>query len=432
MSGRLGAGAATGSRGTTAGRDTGARALEGGRVGNSGRLGASNAAGTRNAGRGVGPTGATRTGRGNGSVSRQPGTAGGGLGNGRGSAGGVASGRNARGGPAASGVAAGGLGGSPGLGNGRPASGYSHHDPNYNYGHYNNRNYYGFGNGFYWDVGFRFGFGYGLGWFGWGGWGYRNWCWPYFATGFWYPWTGYCHYPFFWSYNAFSPFRGFGGAWAPAADTFYIDAPGYAADPYVDDVTYLDPGVVDAPLATGPQPLRRVTLAPREVLAEQSFASGMNAGRNADEAIAAGQRLLAAGRPGQAAEAFRQAYLQRQDPSTLRALGLALVVKEDWQMASWAIQKGSTGGQRDVLDFVTEASGLLGGPRLEAAAANLERYLIDNPNDEASNFLLGTLYVASGRDYAAYVLLTRLADANYQRSSTEAYLDQARQGLRKR
>lgn len=365
----------------------------------------------------------------NGSTRSAGAGAGGRLGAGTGTAGG----RVNRGGPA-NGVSAATANATPGLGNGRPAPGYSHHDGNYDYGHYHNGFNYGFNNGFrrglFWDVGFNFGFGYGLGWFGWGGWGYRSWCYPYFATGFWYPWTGFCHYPFFWSYNNFGGFRGFWGAANPGASVFFIDAPGYAADPYIDDIAYLDPGVVAEPLASVPlAPTRRVALSPREVLSEQSFATGVNAGGDAATALATARRLMAAGRPAEAAEAFRQSYVMRPEPQTLRLMGIALVAVEDWHMASWAIQKGSMGSERAVLDFVEETSALLGGARLEASVSALERYLVSNANDEASNFLLGALYVASGRDYAGYVLLTRLSNADYQRDTTDLYLNRARTNL---
>ncbi|MEZ6195788.1 MAG: hypothetical protein R3F20_08670 [Planctomycetota bacterium] len=312
----------------------------------------------------------------------------------------------------------------------RPAPGYSHYDSGYDYGHHHGGYHHDDHHGYYWDCGYRFGFGFGLGWFGYRGWSYHSWCWPYFRYGYYYPWGGWCHYPYYWSYSCFPLYRSYRSPWYSETSVYYVDAPGYASDPYVDDVVYLDPGVVDvAPTRSVVVSSSPVVLAPAEVLAGQQFAEGIDAGRDPAAAVALGRRLMSEGKPLEAAEALRQAFLLRNDPGTLRLMGLALYAASDWQMASWALQKGVGDSEKAVLDLAVELDDFVGGAAVAGQLMALERYLVAEPNDEASNFLLGALYTLTGRDYAAYVLLNRLSAAGYQRETTDLFLRQARLAL---
>lgn len=312
----------------------------------------------------------------------------------------------------------------------------------YNGGHhYHNHHYYGgFGRRYF---GFGFGFGgFGFGGFGFGGfnsfyarvfWGYPFAYWPFFGNAFYYPCWGFGYYPYFASYNFF-----------PVQRTVFVNGGGLGVagltggswvgrgydDPYVEPEA---PPGEEAPLdvegASDVAPIEPIDAAAAgdgtQVLSSP-LTEGVDSFEDVDAARSAGDRYLRDGWGMKAAEAYRQAW--RKDPTDDTTLRLAAALLEggDYPLAGWALVRGIGTTEKRVLDFTVLLDDLLDGPRITRSVQSLEKYLVNNPNDEGSNLLLGALYVVTGREYAGYVVLSRLRAAEYETATVDLFIAQAR------
>ena len=274
---------------------------------------------------------------------------------------------------------------------------------------------------------------YGFGWYGgWGsfGWSYWNcnwWGWGYpswYCSPYWYPSYGCSWYPYYWSYRWWPRYRSvvYVDSYDPYVSTVYLPSGGFVDDPYVeDDVILYDPKADVAPPPT--KAAESATVAP--------IVEGLDAGADYASCVATGDRFLAENKSLEAAEAYRQAWIKNPSGDALMRMGWALLDGGDYPLASWAFRTQVGNSKDRLIEAATLVNAMLGSERLKAAVDGLERYLVDNPNDEGSNLLLGGLYVLSGREYAGYILLTRLEGAKFEPETTRLLLDEARARLEK-
>ncbi len=282
---------------------------------------------------------------------------------------------------------------------------------------------------------YGYGFGYYHGGFHrrwWGHFGVYFGAYPYwFWHAWWYPYWGYAYYPYYWSYLYYPTYR--------VVSTYVYEEPyyttsgyyagaGFDDDPYYDEEgsTYSGAGVSRAEEAPPP----RRPAATDHVFA-QPFVKGVDAGATAADAIQFGNRAMGRKEFRLAAEAYRQAFHLDGGHDALRRMSIALFAANDPPLASAAMVLGIAGARKGMLDFAVLIDELLPKGTFSKSLAALERYLVDEPNDEASNLLLGALYVVSGREYAGYIVLTRLKAAGYEPSTVDLFIDQARTGLMK-
>ncbi|HGY91371.1 MAG TPA: hypothetical protein ENK43_09385 [Planctomycetes bacterium] len=282
---------------------------------------------------------------------------------------------------------------------------------------------------------YGYGFGFYYGHFHHGWWrhygGYLGYYPYWFWSSWWYPYWGYAYYPYYWSYLYYPAYR--------VHDVYvyhepYYTTSGYYAgagfddDPYYDEEgsSYSGAGVSRAEDATPPR---------RPVATDHAFAKpfveGVDAGGTAAAAIQFGNRAMARKEFRRAAEAYRQAFHLDGGNDALRRMSIALFAANDPPLASAAMVLGIAGERKGMLDYAVLIDELLPKGTFAKSLAALERYLVDEPNDEASNLLLGALYVVSGREYAGYIVLTRLKAAGYETSTVDLFIDQARTGLMK-
>ena len=259
-----------------------------------------------------------------------------------------------------------------------------------------------------------------------------NHCWGsrWFHRHWWYPWHNHCWYPFYWSYRYFPYYRTvYTNHYVTThyTDDGYYAGAGYESDPYVEDDFYYGDGA--ASLA----PEGGIESAPKMSGGEGPFSkplkTGVDAGADYASAIAFGDAAIKRGEALVAAEAYRQAWQMSKNPAALHRLTLALLVVGDYGMASKAMVLGVAGGEKSVLDLSVASGEVLDASAMRHGLASLERYLVENPNDEASNLLLGALYVMNGKDYAAFMLLSRLKEADYEPRVCDLFLARAKAGL---
>lgn len=327
---------------------------------------------------------------------------------------------------------------------------HHHHNGRYFNNHHGRNFYFNFGYPFFGGFGYG-GFGFG---FGWGGYnsfyarvvlGYPYAYWPYFYNSFYYPWWGYGSYPYYAAYDFFPIYRTVyvygGGGGAYGTDGCW-EGRGHD-DPYAEPEA--PPGeetFEEAPAPTGgaeaekssdTAPIERDPAAADSGTAAlaSSLVEGVDTFTSHDAAVQQGDRFIRDGWGMKAAEAYRQAW--RQDPrdGTLRKLAVALLDGGDYPLASWALVRSVGSNEKGILDYTVALDDSLGGARITRAVTALEKYLVDNPNDEGSNFLLGALYVVTGREYAGYVVLTRLRAADYEIGTVDLFIKQARLALGK-
>ncbi len=281
-----------------------------------------------------------------------------------------------------------------------------------------------FGSHLYWGgLGFGFGFygGYGFydsffGFSPWWDWGFgANFYSPYFFPSF-----GGFSYPYFWSYQYYPRFRRFSGAYVaysePYVTSVYLPADGFADDPYVVDDVIVDTDWVDEePPGAAVAPV----------------VDGVKAGGSFAEAKAIGDDLLKKSAFKEAAEAYRQAWIHDPTQDALGRMSIALLQANDFTLSAWAMSKQVGGDTKQLLAMGSLYSDLLTGPEFSQGVRRLERYLIDNPNDEGANLLLASMYVFSGRAYSGYMILSRLDAASYEPAVTKLYLEYAQSSLKK-
>ncbi|MEE9392999.1 MAG: hypothetical protein V3W41_10880 [Planctomycetota bacterium] len=304
------------------------------------------------------------------------------------------------------------------------------HDYDYDYGHNHHRHHhhrYGWG--------FHFGFGIGLGYFSHYGYYYRPWYYPYFRHSYYYPWYGYSHYPYYWSYSNYASSRYLGDCdyISYANDNYYGDALGYNSDPYLEGSgASLSPEVVDESdegfLPFGNN--QGLTLAPEGSLS-RPLATGVQVGANYSEKLGSAKRYMQSGQHLKAAEAARLAYIDKQTPEALLKVGLSLLAAGDYPLASWSFVQGLQANEKNVFDTTVWLNDYVGGPATSRSLRGLEGYLVDNPNDEASSLLLGSLYIMTGRDYAGHIVLSELEQKNYETETIGLFISRARQNLKR-
>ncbi len=265
-----------------------------------------------------------------------------------------------------------------------------------------------------------FGFGYYGGWgyyrsaywdCNWYGWGYRSWyCAPY-----WYPRFYGCYYPYYWSYSWYPRYRTVYvyESREPYVSSGYLPAAAFDDDPYTDDVA---PALVE-------------TTASRTTEAIVPIVADLDAGPDFATALAKGDAYLEAGESLKAAEAYRQAWIHDGSKDALARMAWALWNAGDHPLAAWAFVNFVGDSERRMLDAAVLLDDLFEGPRIRTNVQALERYLIDNPNDEGSNLLLGSIYVLTGREYAGMIVLTRLKEAGFEPATTGLMIKQARARL---
>ncbi len=282
------------------------------------------------------------------------------------------------------------------------------------------------------SYGYGFGFYYGNfhhRW--WGHYGIYLGHYPYwFWHSWWYPYWGYAYYPYYWSYLYYPTYRVhhvyvYEEPYYTTSGYYY--GAGFDDDPYYDegDSGYVGAGA--SRVEEAPPPRSRAT----DHAFASPFVEGVDAGATATEAIQFGNRAMAAGEFRKAAEAYRQAFHLDGGRDALRRMSMALFAANDPPLASAAMVLGIGGERKGMLDYAVLIDELLPKGTFVKSVAALERYLVDEPNDEASNLLLGALYVLSGREYAGYIVLTRLKAAGYETSTVNLFIDQARTGLMK-
>lgn len=282
-------------------------------------------------------------------------------------------------------------------------------------------------NDFYFGIGgYGFGFGYyrGFGYYNntyglspWWNWGYSSsYCLPYY-----YPqYRGFC-YPYYWSYRYYPRYRTYATNYAsyrePYVSSVYLPVDGFDDDPFVTEEWVADPVAGSSESSEEPGP------------AVVPIVDGVNAGSSFDEAAALGDKLIREGKTKEAAEAYRQAWIQDGTRDGLGRMSAALLAAGDYPLAAWAMVGQIQGQQKNLLDQGLLMHQLLGGPGLTKSTENLERYLLDNPNDEGSNLLLASLYVFSGREFSGYMILGRLDVAEYEPATTKLFLERAKTSL---
>lgn len=340
-------------------------------------------------------------------------------------------------------------------------AGYDHVYHNHHHHHYDNDDHIHF-SFFAGYGGFGFGIGYTRGhhpYF----YGYNH-CYPihyyphYYAHTWFYPYWGSCYYPYYWSYAYFPYYRTY--VYGPPVtyierryvyETVVVDGvdyeyrgrgylPSNADDPYVDPKDMPDSRPESSPSDESSdagavteevlQPVADTGVQLGSI--DRPFVEGVETGTTSDDAIAKGDDLMKGGKTVEAAEAYRTAYQRApENPTAALRLSVALFKAGDFQLASWALTKGVGSNTKALLDHAVLMDDLLGGPTVSDSTRALERYLIERPNDEASNLLLGAVYSVTGRPYAAHVVLTRLKAADYETGTVNLYLKQAEQALKK-
>jgi hypothetical protein len=284
------------------------------------------------------------------------------------------------------------------------------------------------GNGF--GFGYYGGFGYYSNTFwgnpGWNNWGFNsNFFLPYY-----YPrYRGY-YYPYYWSSAFYSGYRDYATNYVtyrePYVSTVYLPSGGFDDDPFAseDDLVIIDtstgadvttPG--DASSSPGP--------------AVVPIIDGVDGGLTFASARSLGDNLMRSGNAKQAAEAYRQAWIHDGTQDGLGRMSAALITAGDFPTAAWAMIGQVEGDQKNLLDQGLLYNELLGGPGVTKATKSLERYLINNPNDEGSNLLLASMYVYSGREFSGYMILGRLDAAGYAPETTKLFLNRAKASLAK-
>ena len=307
----------------------------------------------------------------------------------------------------------------------RSGDGGYHHGGHHH--HYHDHHYFHIGLG-------AFAFGYGL---GYGSYSYPYW-WSHryyysaYCSSYYYPYYGSSHYPYYFSRHYYPYYRRYVHAYAYGADESYADdtylggVSGTAPAPLGSDDPYADPGLPSSRPSTAPtststeSALRPVGTEP---VLTRPLVAGVDAGRTAQQALDTGDRLMHEGTPLRAAEAYRQAFERNARGDAILRMSAALLEAKDYPLASWAMAYGVDGAHRRLLDYSVLLEALLGGRRISAAISDLERYLVANPNDEASNLLLGALYTYTGRPYAARLVLDRLDAAGYDLKTTRLFID---------
>lgn len=305
--------------------------------------------------------------------------------------------------------------GSTGRADSRSGSGRGDHGRDrHHHDHYRNRH-----SDFYFFLG---GCGYGFGYYGgsyywrsaywdchWWNWGYPSWyCGPY-----WYPRYSSCYYPYYWSYRWYPRYR----------SVYLVD---YVREPYVASGYLPAAAFDDDPYAEGDLPPVTASGTSEAIV---PIVAGLDAGADCAAATAAGDAYLRAGKPLEAAEAYRQAWIHDPRSDALARMAWALWDGGDYPLAAWALAQHLQGSEKRMLDAAVLLDDLFDGPRIRRDTEALERYLVDNPNDEGSNLLLGSIYVLGGREYAGLIVLGRLQQSGYERATTELLVGQARTRL---
>lgn len=259
-------------------------------------------------------------------------------------------------------------------------TGYSHHGAFF--GHYRRRFFLGFGFNYY----------------------------PGYFGSVWYPYYRcYSYYPYYY-YSTVTYYP----AYAPVYHSSYSTVP-YAAttDPYVE---YVDDVPGEAPSVVPAIP---------DVFATP-FVKDFPEGLSAAEYLSKGEAWLAEGNYAYAAEAFRRAWEYRPDDYYAPfQLTLALFGMGRHELATYALVEGLDRNASWIHRRMDVGGSFAGPEEFETLLRDLQRHAVADPDDRHARFLLGYLYLFSGRSFEAHSEFTALKRAGSEFPYLESFIKEA-------
>lgn len=236
------------------------------------------------------------------------------------------------------------------------------------------------------------------------GWSSGNWyassCAPSYYSYSYYPWSYYCS-------------TGYYPAWSTVQyETIVVDRT-ESMDPYV---SYDDAVVV----VSAADPVSARSIVPVEF--RQQLSSEFPEGLSASECLARGEGWLRSRDYILAAEAFRRAWLQREDDAFACAeLGVALSAAGRFELAAGALQTAMTldaGLATRLPDLCLALSEK--GRLVQDVVRPLQAELLRNPDDVATSYVLACAQLAAGDPWSAQRELAALRTAGCSHVSLDS------------